>query len=447
MGVQGFPTLKIVKPGKKAGKPVVEDYQGQRTAKAIVDAVVEKIPNHVKRLKEDDYQAWLDDGAGGKAILFSDKGTTSALLKAIAIDFLGGIDVAQIRDKEKEAVEKFSVEKFPTLVLVPGKGKDPIKYDGEMKKDAMVSFLSQAAAPNPDPAPKKTKSSSSSKTDKKKASKDSSSFSESSESQASAQAKTDKASQTMETLEDQSQPTESPDPNVVTDDAQKPIKIPEVTPIPSFADAGSLQQRCLNSKAGTCILALLPDDVFADPIAQQAISSLSEIHHKHESAKRNLFPFFQLPITNSHNEALREKLSLGSHVELIALNGKRSWYRHYTKTSFSQADVEDWIDSIRMGEGTKEKIPEDLIINAADLPPEPVKSDKRGPEAMREALKSQMPEGVDFEFEEIDDDEYQRIMAQASKDAKEQEAKPSQDAETVKAKESEKEEEHIIDEL
>ena len=32
MGVQGFPTLKIVRPGKKAGKPLVEDYQGARSA-------------------------------------------------------------------------------------------------------------------------------------------------------------------------------------------------------------------------------------------------------------------------------------------------------------------------------------------------------------------------------------------------------------------------------
>jgi len=29
---------------------------------------------------------------------------------------------------------------------------------------------------------------------------------------------------------------------------------------------------------------------------------------------------------------------------------------------------------------------------------------------MREQLKNSMPEGMDFEFEEIDDDEYERIM-------------------------------------
>lgn len=445
MGVQGFPTLKIVKPGKKAGKPIVEDYQGERTAKAIVDAVVDKIPNHVKRLKDGDYQAWIDSGTDSKAILFSDKGTTSALLKAIAVDFLGGIDVAQIRDKETEAVDRFDVEKFPTLVLIPGKGEDSIKYDGEMKKDAMVAFLSQAAAPNPDPAPKKTKSSSSSKSDKSKASKDSASFSKSSESQASKQAKTDKASQTAETLEDQSQPTESPDPKIVQDENQKPVKIPEVVPIQSLVDAESLQRKCLNTKAGTCILALLPDDIHSSPSAQQAVSSLSEIHHKHESAKRNLFPFYQIPVFHPQAEVLRKDLKLGSEIELIATNGKRSWYRHYVKTSFGQAEVEDWIDSIRMGEGLKEKLPEDLIINASDLPPEPVTLDSsKGPAAMREALKAAIPEGVEFEFEEVDDNEYAQIIAEARKSAEAQKAKESEDAKPGSDTEPV---EHIIDEL
>ena len=440
MGVQGFPTLKIVKPGKKAGKPIVEDYQGARSAKAIVDAVIDKIPNHVKRLKDDDYQEWLEDGDGAKAILFSDKGSTSALLKAIAVDFLGSIDVAQIRDKEKEAVTVFHVENFPTLVLLPGGEQDSMYYDGEMKKDAMVAFLSQAAAPNPDPAPKKAKSGSSSKADKSKTSKSSSSFSKASEAQASSQAKTDKASQTMETLEDESQPTESPDPKVVTDGTQKPINVPEVAPpIPTLPDGASLQHKCLNTKAGTCILALLPEESDPSPSTLQAISSLSEIHHKHEAAKRNLFPFYQLPASNSQAAALRQNLELGSEVELIALNGKRSWYRHYTKDSFGQADIEDWIDGIRMGEGAKGKVPEGLILEAEDLPPEPVyldtsKMDKSDPQAMKEALKSQMPEGVDFEFEEIDDNEYDRIIAQASADAKKEEAKESaaaKEAETV----------------
>ncbi|KAK3716704.1 hypothetical protein LTR37_006334 [Vermiconidia calcicola] len=423
MGVQGFPTLKIVKPGKKAGKPIVEDYQGARSAKGIVDAVIDKIPNHVKRLKDDDYQDWLEEGDGPKAILFSDKGTTSALLKAIAIDFLGGISVAQIRDKEREAMEVFHVEKMPTLVLLPGGGKDPVTYNSEMKKDAMVAFLSQAASPNPDPAPKKAKASSSSKSDKNKASKASASFSKASESHASSEAKTAKASQTMETMDDASQPSESPDANVVTEDTQKPIKVPDVAPpIQTLPDVTALQHKCLNTKAGTCILALLPEETEPSPNTLQAISSLSELHHKHETANRNLFPFFQLPSSNGQAEVLRQSLKLGSGVELIAMNGKRAWYRHYPKSTFGRAEVEDWIDGIRMGEGSKEKIPEGLILEAGELPPEPVHIQSGDPASMKEQLKKQVPEGVDFEFEELDESVYESIIAQASAEAKTREA-------------------------
>ena len=429
MGVQGFPTLKIVKPGKKPGKPIVDDYRGERTAKAIVDAIVDKIPNHVKRLNDNDYQEWLEESKVPKAILFSDKGTTSALLKAIAIDFLGVINVAQIRDNSKVALEAFHIEKFPTLVLVPGDDKDVIDYDGEMKKDPMVKFLSQAGPPNPDPAPKKAKSSSSSKSDKSKASKASSSFSKASESQASSQAKTAKASQTAETLEDSSQPTESPDPKVATEESQKPVKLPEVAPpISSLDDALSLQHKCLNTKAGTCILALLPEEAEPSTNTLQAISSLSEIHHKHEAAKRNLFPFYQLPTSNSQASTLRSKFALSDGVELVALNGKRSWYRHYTRSTFGQAEVEDWIDSIRMGEGAKQSVPDGLIVDKEELGPEPVyldssKFDKSSKEAMKESVKEQMPSGVEFEVDEIDDAEYERIIAQAAKEAKEYEEK------------------------
>ncbi|KAK3666304.1 hypothetical protein LTR22_002968 [Elasticomyces elasticus] len=424
VGVQGFPTLKIVKPGKKAGKPVVEDYQGARTAKAIVDAVVEKIPNHVRRLKDADYEKWLDEGGSErpKAILFSVKGMVSALLKAIAVDFLGVIDVAQIRDKEKEAIEVFNIEKFPTLVLLPGDGKDPVHYNGGMKKEEIVKFLSQAASPNPDPAPsakkeKKPKSSSSS-TNKSRASKSSSAFSKASASHESADSASAKATQTSETAtEPDTPPTSSPDPAVVTEAAQKPVKVPTAElapPIQSLQDGLSLQQKCLNTKGGTCVLLLLPEGMTAETVP--AISGLSEIAFKHSQAKRNLFPFYQLPASNSQGLALRTKLGLKPDtVEVVAVNGKRGWYRHYSAQSFKQAEIEDWIDAIRMGDLPKSSLPEGLLVPAEGLPMEPVRMEIPGfhegmnKEEIREAMRGQMPEGVEFEIEEIDDDEYERL--------------------------------------
>lgn len=415
MGVQGFPTLKIIRPGKTAGKPIVEDYQGQRTAKAIVDTVVDKIPNHVTRVKDGDLEAFLERD-GPKAILFSEKGATSALLKAIAIEFRDGLEVAQIRNSEQLATKVFSVDKFPTLVLVPGGDKDAITYDGELKKEAMVSFLSQAATPNPDPAPKKPKPSS---TDQKSASSASSAFSKSSASHASSEASTAAASQTSETLEDASDPTGSPDPQPPH---SQPVDLRTAKPISSLPSTNALQHACLNDKAGTCVLALHPSGE-ATEAENTAIISLSDIHHKHTHQGRKLFPFYQLPDTNPLAQDLRATLSLSpSEIEIIATNGKRGWYRVYdSQHGLGMVELENWIDAIRMGDVAKSSLPDALIAENASLPPpDPPEEDTKPviptyepgeAEAELERLKSELPEGVVMEgLEELDDAEFERLM-------------------------------------
>lgn len=246
-GVQGFPTLKIVKPGKTPGKPIVEDYNGARTAKGIVDAVVEKMPNLVKKVEDKTLEKFLaESNETAKAILFTDKGKTSALMKSIAIEFKGGIEVAQIREKEKASMSLFGITKVPTLLLLPG-GKEAqgIVYEGELKKEPMVAFLSQAAAPNPDPAPAKAKVSKSKSKDKtkdsKKASKSKAEFEKSSASQASAEGTAAAASATEEVLEEEA--TESPQPEVET---EKPIVLPDPAPtISTLEDEAQLAIECL----------------------------------------------------------------------------------------------------------------------------------------------------------------------------------------------------------
>jgi protein disulfide-isomerase A6 len=361
--VQGFPTLKIVKPGKTAGKPIVEDYNGPRTAKGIVDAVIDQIPNHVKRVDDKTLEAWLaESNETAKAILFTDKGKTSALLKSIAIDFKGSISVAQIRntDKEKASLELFGITKFPTLLLLPGgKEAEGIVYDGEMKKEGMVAFLSQAAAPNPDPAPPKVKLPKSK--DSKKASKDKESFEKASKSHASTEGTAAAASATEETLQEEA--TESPSPEVET---EKPVVLPEpAPPIDTLNTEKELHIVCLDSKTGTCILVLIPNT--PDEVAATAVGSLSVVAHRHKLHKRKLFPFYVLPEKNGGYVQLKGALGLGDGMQIIAINGRRGWWRKLpSDTVISAKDVseeaiENWVDSIRLGEGAKEKLPEGLI--------------------------------------------------------------------------------------
>lgn len=359
-----------MKPGSKAGKPIVEDYNGARSAKGIVDAVIEKMPNIVKRVDDKSLESWLAAAKDGpKAILFTDKGKTSALMKAVAIEFKGSISVAQIRDKEKASVELFGITEFPTLLLLPG-GKEAaegIVFDGELKKDEIVEFLSQEAAPNPDPAPAKVKLPKSSKS--KKPSKEEATFKASSASQASAQGTDAAASATEEVLEEDA--TESPSPKV---DTQKPIVIQDpAPPISLLISEEELRTECLGPRTGTCILAFLPDT--PGELASSAVSALSELAHKYKQHKRNVFPSYVVAPTNPGYKLIKAALDLKAETELIAINGRRGWWKQLPKAgdALSEKDVtedalDNWIDAIKLGDGAKLKLPEGLIPEEVEEP-------------------------------------------------------------------------------
>ena len=324
MGVQGFPTLKIVRPGKKAGRPIVDDYNGPRTATGIVEAVVDKINNHVTRVSDKDLDAFLGR-EGPKALLFSEKGATSALLKGIAIDFLDVIAVAQIRSKEAASVERFGVTAFPTLVLVPGGDKEPVVYNGAMKKAAIVEFLSQAGAPNPDPAP--PKSSAKKNKDKKKE-----------------EPKKDEEAAAPEPEEAQTTPP--------------PAKEQAAPAIPTLMTPEALAEACLHAKAGTCVLALVPEAKHEG--ADALLLDLAELVQKNARAERALFPVYAVPGVNPARGDLGGKLGLEGEVELVAVNAKRGWWRRY-EGDVSAAGVAEWVDAIRMGEGEKRKLPGGVV--------------------------------------------------------------------------------------
>lgn len=333
MGVKGFPTLKIVRPGKKNGKPVVEDYNGERTAKAIVNAVVDKINNHVKRVTDKDIDTFLStNNETAKAILFTEKGTTSALLRSLAIDFLDVISLAQVRDKESKVVEMFGIESYPSLVLLPGGDKNGLLYQGDMKKPAMLEFLSQAGQPNPDPAPAKAKGEKKKKSEKEKKDKKDKAAKDSSET-------------TSTTTGESSEETEA-------------SKAPWYPPIPSITSSQALANECLHPKAHICILAFVPTSHGEE--AEKPLVSLAEIAFRHARAAKHIFPLFEVHTDNEATSPVFKSLELPGEVELVAVNAKRGWWRHY-QGDFSFTSVESWIDAIRMNEGPKNKLPSAVI--------------------------------------------------------------------------------------
>lgn len=324
-----------------------------------MEAVVDKINNHVKRVTDKDIDDFLSTkNESAKALLFTDKGTTSALLKSIAIDFLDVITVGQVRDTQKKAVETFGVEKFPTLVLLPGGDKDGIVYDGDMKKEAMVEFLSQAGSPNPEQPLKKEKSKSSST---KKAA----------------------AEPSGEAEEKITEPVE--DPTV-----QKPVVFEGPLPIPIINEASKLAKNCLNEKAHTCVLAFVAKDD-REPAAEKALAALAELSHKHAQSKRHLFPMYEVHIDDDHSTELLKALDISrGAVHVVAINARRGWWRLYEDEDYSHESIENWIDQIRMSEGVKRKLPDGVVLAATE-------ETASASEAVPEASSEPTPEATESE--------------------------------------------------
>jgi len=348
MGVQGFPTLKIVRPKKGGGKPMVQDYQGQRTASAIVEAVVQQINNYVVKVEDKSLDKFLGDNKEApKAILFTEKGTTSALLKSIAIDFAGVITIGQARNKEAKAVETFSIDKFPTLVLLPGGDAPAIVYDGELTKEAVVKFLSQAGQPNPSsPVKGEKKGGKADKPKEKKAEKP-----KEKKAKPAASSKTSSA---------------APESETETATQEAPVIVETALPIPTINSPEKLIKECLTEKSHTCVLAFV-SSADSEP-AQKALASLSQLAFKHAQSKRHLFPFYEVPHSNTGAASLLKALDLTGAVEIVAINARRGWWRHYDAADFGHESVESWIDAIRMSEGVKKKLPEGIVAISVEEP-------------------------------------------------------------------------------
>ncbi|EFR03040.1 thioredoxin domain-containing protein [Nannizzia gypsea CBS 118893] len=388
MGVKGFPTLKIITPSKKPGKPRVQDYQGARTAKAIGEALMESMPNHVKKVTDKNIEEWLSQGnETAKAILFTEKGTTGPTLKALSSDFLGSISFGQIRDKETSAIGTFGISSFPALVLLPGGDKESILYDGEMKKKPMMEFLSQVAEPNskktsekPKPTKKAEKSTKSSSTPEKPA--DSA-----------------KTGSSKDKSDDSTVPS--------SEGSESPER--KTPPLRSLATKTDLKTTCLSEKTGTCLLALIPlpgsPSDPPPPATLEMINALTEVSYKYTRNHANIFPFYLVPEIAEEITTFKKKLDIQSDGELkiIVVNGRRGWYKSYNpeeRGGFNREDLEQWVDAVKFGEMEKKKIPEGALIG--DAPEKPAES-KKTPEETADKVEEETAPEPEPEQEPVQD--------------------------------------------
>ncbi|KAI5289326.1 hypothetical protein KEM54_004075 [Ascosphaera aggregata] len=333
MSIKGFPTLKIIVPSKKPGKPVIEEYKGRRSVKDIKKAVIDRIPNHVKRVTDKSLDGWLaESNSTAKALLFSKKGTTSGIYRSLAIDFLDSIEFAQLRNKEKAAVAMFGVKDFPQLILLPGGNELPITYDGVMEKKPMLKFLSQFATPQPDglfKGSKKTK-------DSKRA-----------DSEASSQSAAQKGM----------------------------FDVGQAAEMPTISDNSQLQKTCLRQDSKLCILAFVgahQDSANAEGSSISAEKTLWGVVHNHAVRGGSHISFYAVSKDLESSKGLLNKLNLEetTSTTFLAINAKRGWWSKYepvagSEGAYKKIDLEAWVDQIKMGEGKRDKLPASAVSGGA----------------------------------------------------------------------------------
>ncbi|KAI9267972.1 hypothetical protein BDA99DRAFT_504531 [Phascolomyces articulosus] len=164
--IKGFPTIKVFKPelkkvDKRTGvmtkKP--QDYPGARDARSIVDYLLAWQPSEVRFIKADPSKAKskksmsidsffeTDNSTLPKALLFTDKSSTSPLYKALSVEFSEGrMLVGEVKKAEKTLVKEYGITSFPTLfVASPTAGH--VEYKGKLKYEPLSAFLSEYALP------------------------------------------------------------------------------------------------------------------------------------------------------------------------------------------------------------------------------------------------------------------------------------------------------------
>eukprot|EP00741_Cyanophora_paradoxa_P003436 tig00000704_g3339.t1 len=321
-GIKGFPTIKLFPAeGKKNPyrkgeyQKTPEDYNGPRTAKPIADFALNALPSkHVLPVTSKNLEKFLGSSPElPHAILFTEK-ATSPLTKALSLQFKGRLLLGEVKSSDKELTAKYSIEKFPSVIVLKPGDEAPVAYDGPMKQQNLHKFLSMHAAPK-----KRVEESASEENSKKK------------------QKGSDSSSEQKETP-----PPEPAGPTV------------DGTIVHIVDDDFSFKNETCHGSA-ICIVALLDP---ADSSFEKHTETLKGLAAKH--GKQGLFRFVQLdgPAQNMMIQAMQ----LASQFpQLISVSFKRGRFAQYFGP-LEMEEINGWLTRISSGHAHTVALPHFEIV-------------------------------------------------------------------------------------
>jgi thioredoxin-like negative regulator of GroEL/DnaJ-domain-containing protein 1 len=124
-----------------------EVYRGIKKWEDIFDFGAKKMQSFVRSINNENYGDFISENPSQhKVILFSQRKSTSPLLKALSKHFKGKLSFGFVRQSETELVQRFGIQKFPTVFVIsePDTFKG-VAYDGPLTRDTLEKFLNQYA--------------------------------------------------------------------------------------------------------------------------------------------------------------------------------------------------------------------------------------------------------------------------------------------------------------
>lgn len=134
--VSTFPTILYFSDNTALAHEI---YKGAKNYQKISNFAVGKMQSFVRFVNSNNFQEYLETEPDAvKILLFTEKKTTPAVLKALSKEFKGKVVFGEVRSSEVGLVSEFQVKSFPSFI---GISEGNSVYAGEFTRDKMEKWV------------------------------------------------------------------------------------------------------------------------------------------------------------------------------------------------------------------------------------------------------------------------------------------------------------------
>jgi hypothetical protein len=122
--------------------------------------------------------------------------------------------------------------------------------------------------------------------------------------------------------------------------------------VPILSDLANLRATCFAKDSKTCVI----------EISDEPIEAVGEVYlGLLARPSLQVFQVFRLEGQDELAKLLQEQLQLGSELpQMVALNHK-GWFRRFNGNIKKPLEILDWLDTVKLGDLPKGKIPEEIL--------------------------------------------------------------------------------------